>query len=66
MIKIYTQYYYIFYLNLQFWQVLIFSYKKDFSEYVISFLLRQDIFEMRIWRRKENTSDEKNSKYILL
>ena len=66
MIKIYTQYYYIFYLNLQFWQVLIFFYKKDFSEYVISFLLRQDIFEMRIWRRKENTSDEKNSKYILL
>ena len=39
--------------------------KIDSSEYVIQFLLRLDLFQMKIRRRKENTSDVKKKANIV-
>ena len=44
MIKMYTKYDFVFYLNLKSWQVFN---KIDSSEYVIQFLLRLDLFQMK-------------------
>ena len=38
--------------------------KIDSSEYVIQFLLRLDLFQMKIRRRKENTSDVKKKQIL--
>ena len=51
----YTKYDFVFNLNLKFWQAFN---KIDLSEYVIEFLLRLDLFEM-----KNMTSNRKNICY---
>ena len=50
--KMYTKNDFVFYLNLKSWQVFN---KIDSSEYVIQFLLRLDLFQM-----KNMTSNRKN------
>ena len=55
MIKMYTTYDLVFYLNLKSW--LDFNYI-DSSEYVIQFLLRMDLFQV-----KNMTSNRKNICY---
>ena len=47
MMKMYTQYDFVFHLNLQFWQVFD---NLDSSEYVIEFLLCLDLFRWKIWK----------------
>ena len=54
-IKMYTKYDSVFYLNLKFWQ---FFNKIDSAEYVMQFLLRLDLFQM-----KNMTSNRKNICY---